>query len=45
MAWVMTLKSGKKDVNAVYEVTLMGEDICIGTRAGQESISLRAQKL
>lgn len=32
----MTLKSGKKDVNAVYEVTLMGEDVCIGTRAGED---------
>ena len=34
MAWVMNLKSGKKDVYAVYTVALMGEDICIGTRAG-----------
>ena len=34
MAWVMNLESGKKDVCAVYEVTIMGEDVCIGTRAG-----------
>jgi hypothetical protein len=36
MAWTIELKSGKKDVYALYEVTLMGEDICIGTRAGED---------
>lgn len=36
MAWTIELKSGKKDVCALYEVTLMGEDICIGTRAGED---------
>lgn len=36
MAWTIELKSGKKDVNALYEVVLMGEDVCIGTRGGED---------
>lgn len=36
MAWTIELKSGKKDVCALYEVTLMGDDICIGTRGGED---------
>jgi hypothetical protein len=36
MAWTITLKNGKKDVCALYEVCLMGEDINIGTRSGED---------
>ena len=36
MAWTIELKSGKKDVCALYEVALMGEDVCIVTRGGED---------
>ena len=36
MAWTIELESGKKDVCALYVVTLMGKDVCIGTRGRED---------